>query len=142
NGLHDALTNETSPLLEKVKRCRLEVELEKAKQDIVNLKTERDQLKLQAERVLVLQAEIQTQQKIGEQLEAQHRSEISRREKTLQELKSERDIAQQEIGRLQTELVSLQARNTDIQSSMDNLKNSLETIIATQMENSSSVKRQ
>ena len=127
NGLREALINEDSALLIKVERFRLKTELEKAKQDIINLKVVRDQLKARNQDIPSLQSDIQRLNETIKQLEAQHRSEISRRDKTLEEIKSERDkaeqeldIIQQEIGKLRTELESEQSRNVEIQRSMEN----------------------
>ncbi len=150
NGLHETLINETSPLMDRVERHRLKAALERTNQDMGQLKAERDLLRVQNEGMALLQADMQRLNETIDQLEMQHRSEISRRDKTLQEIKNERDIAQQEldiaqqeIGKLRIELESEQSRNTEIQRSMGNLRDSLDTAVAvSKSDNSGTAKQQ
>src|SRR5258708_2150844 len=144
SGLRNALISESSTLMARAERYRLASQLEKANQEIGNLK---DQLSKLEDRNRLLNhkagqvddlqnkaQKLEEEREQQKQKEAQFEKEIRQLTATLQGEKSERDTLQNTVEQLQVLLDQERTRNKDLQASFD-------VAIASQDESGSEVKQ-
>jgi myosin heavy subunit len=148
SGLRDALTNENSALLVRADRMVLAGQLEKANQEIRNLKEDLSKREHQdrllnrgLEELGNLREELDSLKDAKKNDAAQYQKELQQKVDELRQTIEEKDRAQQEARELRAALNQEKAHTIELQNDIDNLRASLNTAIASQNESASEVER-
>ncbi len=146
NGLRHAFFSETSKLLESANRYQLTVQLEKAVQEIKDLKDKlnkyegRDRLlNRKVGQFDELQNELQTLKDTQRDDEVRHQDELRQLKTAFQKTNDERNIAEQKINELQSALEQERSHTRELQRRIDGLEASLNATIDRQDESANNV---
>jgi len=136
-GLQEALLDKTSYFFTKVEQYMQATALDRAKKEFDDLKRENSQLKIQNEQIASLQDSLQTLS-VERNVHSQALQKVQNERDMLQQ---ERDTVCQQRDHFSNELESEKLRTQELQQNLFDLRRSLDTIIASQLETSNEVKR-